>query len=71
MLPGPMTGGYRAALDPLAGPGAFPLHRPRTMKERPPFHRAWASLRAPQGPMANHPPVGCRQRLAAGPRTVR
>lgn len=31
---GRRSGGYRAALNPLVGPGAMPLHRHRTMHER-------------------------------------
>jgi hypothetical protein len=50
VLPGPMTRGYRAALDPLAGPRAFPLHRHRTLDKRSPFHRAWAASVLPKTP---------------------
>ncbi len=35
---------------PLAGPGAFPLHRHRTMEERPPFQRAQVASKLPESP---------------------
>lgn len=62
-------GRFVAPMNPLAGLGAFPLHRHRTMDKR--FGRlstTRGNLQAPRDPMANPTRIGCRHLLVAGPR---